>query len=130
MNKMFGLLMLAFVVCPTVFGSSTVCSSEQLYSSSVRYDYGIPPRPGMKTGKAIILYKGQVLFNQEFVEGTHSIPPYQLDLVGEAKTLEQLGNMAGGSRVFKQTAVLIKVAKSEEIGREQVVCRQTWAMVP
>lgn len=113
------------------------CSGPRLYLSTNRADFGTKPPVGTKLSDTVIVYDRKVLLSYETVEGlhVHGAPPYRVDLVGEAKTLEETGSMVSGSKIFRQNAILKKVdslnpQNQEEIAREEVVCRKTWAMVP
>ena len=131
---LFSLFSILSLVGVNSFATSTVCSSEQLYFSDVRKDYGTQPQPGMLLGTRVIVYKGQVLVKHEFIQGLgqHTIFPFQATLVGEAVVLEKQGNQISGNSVFKQQAVLSKMTlnKAEVVAQVEVVCKSTWAMVP
>ena len=56
-------------------------------------------------------------------------------LGGVNQVLEETGSQIHGSRVYRNTGVLIKQDPSnpsirEEIYRGEVICRSTWSMVP
>jgi hypothetical protein len=136
MKTKFQILMLVVALFPLVgSATSTVCSSETLYYSNVRHDFGTQPLPGMETGRRVITYDGQILVNRVIKQSKHEFEPYAVTLTGEAKVLFQEGNQVFGSSIFTQTAVLTKISlenpeQGEEIARQPVVCRSTWAMVP
>lgn len=130
---MLGLLLLSSFT----FASSLVCSSEKLYYSNVRGDFGTKPPAGTVIGTVTLVYNGKTLLQYNSVAGLspQGVPPYQFSLTGEQKILEKTGNQAYGTLVFKQTGALNKVDSLsgkiiEEVARETVVCQQLWRMVP
>ena len=119
------------------FASSTVCSGEKLYVSNVRADFGTRPPTGMTTGHHTIVFKGEVLQTYDTVAGLfpQGVPPYQVRHEGEPRVLEETHGGATYRKVYEVTAVLEKVDSLsgkllEELGREEVLCREIQNFVP
>ncbi len=124
-------LFVVSVFSSSVFATSTVCSSEQLYFSDIKKDLGMQPLPGTVLGTRVIVYERKILVNHEFIKGLGQGPliPYQVELKGEEDVLEETGDARrAGSRTFKQKAVLSKMilSKAQKIASEEVVCKSTW----
>lgn len=131
------LLIVSGIVSTTGFASSTVCSGEQLYSSNVRFDSGIAPYPGKVTGTHVIVYDRKILLSYDTVEGLHphGVAPYQVRFEGPRDILAEDLGRAETKRVFSVMAVVERVDPMthkfiEEVGREQVVCREHFKFVP
>jgi hypothetical protein len=112
-----------------------VCSSASLYSSFIHYDMGTPPPLGMKTGENLIVFNRNILEKADLINGTPSNPKATVELSDDIKVLEQTGNSTQGSRISKKTAVLTQPDPQNpneivELDREEVICHQTWALVP
>ena len=117
--------------------SYTTCAGPSLYSSDIRVDMGIPPRPCQIVGTTVIVYEGTVLVNRENISGLglHTPSPYNVILEGKKHVLKKTGNAVSGKEMFEQLAVLhaidsVSPSRSKEIARESVVCTRTWARVP
>lgn len=117
--------------------SGTVCSSEKLYYSSTRVDFGTRPPRGTVTGQTVIAYDGKILLNHTSIEGLtpHGSAPYTVILSGVAKPLATEGTKMAGARIYKHTARLVQLdplhrTMPRDIAREEVVCRTTWALLP
>lgn len=136
-STLFSLVAALSLVSASSFASSLVCSSENIYSSNIKRDFGMVPPAGTVTGRVTIVHEGKVLLNYSKIVGLHpqGVPPYRVTLIGNPTVLEKLGSPVSGSTIFKQIAVLQQVnslthAVEAELANEEVVCRQTWAMVP
>ncbi len=131
------LSIVALLFATNSFASSTVCSGEKLYTSDVRADFGIQPHPGMVTGHHLIFFNGEVLQSYESTAGssTQYVPSFQVRNDGEQRVLEATYGGAIYQKVYEVTAVLERVDSLarqviEELGREQVICREIQKMVP
>lgn len=111
------------------------CANAQLYFSQIRYGGGVAPRPGTKIGSTILVYQGKLKMNVDRLAGQNPVlEPYQFELSGKEETLEEKGNQVSGSKVYKDTATVYKVSKTNPNQRqviiegEEVVCSQTWEL--
>jgi len=114
------------------YGSYTVCSSPDLYYSSVRHDFGTPPPPGIETGKLTIVFQGKVLVDQVFYNGEFVEPAYEVKFLGPKDVLLETGKPIAGRSVYNEVAALKGPGLSAEVEIMQipVLCENTWAMVP
>ena len=134
-NVMLGLVLI--LVAAPAFAGSTICSSEKIYYSNVRFDFGTPPPPNTVLGRVVIAYDGQVLLDETPIQGLRRLgaPPYRVNLEGTKSVLAEEGTPDNGARVFRQTGVVEKVeplnpGRRTELGRETVLCRETWRLAP
>lgn len=122
------------LVLDGVFANSMVCSNENLYFSSVQNDYGVQPLPGTLIGKFVLVYEGKTLLNQNLIVGQslEGEAPYKVHLLEKPIMVETSEVGISISKIFKQTALLLKVEStgSKEITRENVICRSTWVIYP
>ncbi len=132
------ILALTLIIGQTAQASFTTCAGPTLYYSNTRADMGMQPPPGTLIGTTVIVFDGKLKLKRDSFSGLgiHSPAKFYVDLIDATpKVLEKTGNMVSGQSINKNLAVLYKVnpsnpAKATELAREEVVCQQTWAMVP
>lgn len=134
MKNLLGLLAVTFSAIG--WASHTVCSSPNLYYSSVRGDFGTAPPAGMKVGRLTVVYEAKVLLDIDYVSGLggYTLPKYSVTFEGPRKELAKEGGPVAGSAVYSDVAVLKQnspfSSAAKEIARTPVVCETTWKMVP
>jgi hypothetical protein len=137
MKKYLAVLSLCSLMAFQSDASYLVCAGPDLYYSSQRMDYGMPPMPGMLLGTTVIAYKGKVLLNRDDImgEGQYSYPEYNIEFEGERSVVETSGNQVAGATIFLDVATVYKIdgvnpSTKKEVGTEGVLCTKTWALVP
>lgn len=117
--------------------SYTMCANSELYYSSTRVDMGIQPPPGTKTGSLTIMFQGKTLVSEVFESGLgrYKASEYTVEVADSKRMLEQTGNKAKGSITYKSKAKLMQIdqinpSKQTLLAEQNVVCVETWAIVP
>ena len=131
------IILLTFFSTTSAQAGSTFCSGPTMYYSDVTEDHGIEPPEDALIGKTVIVYDGNVLINRKKFSGFKKLQSltHSVKFEGEEIVLETTGNQTSGDTTYTQVMVLYKLDKlntdeSEEIARESVVCKTSWAMVP
>ena len=113
--------------------NTLVCAGPTIYSSVIFRTAGIPPLPGDILEKHLLVYNREILANFDVISGqqTGDAPAYAMNLSGTAEIIEETGSPGLGSKTFKQVAVIVQSQPVvATLGQEDVVCKQTWALVP